>query len=81
LNSRSGETFETFSKSVDNTPPKMGESAKYVTPIGVLAETISSSSIHLSWIDPNNDAFDQYYTMRYSSKFGSFSYIVMIRRF
>lgn len=41
------------------------------TPIAVLAETISSSSIRLSWIDPNNDAFNQHYSVRYSERYQS----------
>lgn len=35
------------------------------TVIGVQAEPVSSTSIRISWTDPNN-AFNQFYTVRYS---------------
>ncbi|KAL3068492.1 hypothetical protein niasHT_030783 [Heterodera trifolii] len=34
-------------------------------PVGVVAETVSSSQIRLSWIDPNENAFNQMYTIKY----------------
>jgi hypothetical protein len=36
-----------------------------VPPIGVQSESISSSSIRVSWTDPNN-MFNQFYSVRYS---------------
>uniref|UniRef100_A0A915DZZ9 Uncharacterized protein n=1 Tax=Ditylenchus dipsaci TaxID=166011 RepID=A0A915DZZ9_9BILA len=36
------------------------------TPVGVSAESVSSTAIRLSWTDPN-EGFNQYYTVRYSS--------------
>ena len=38
---------------------------KLLTPVGLLAETVSSSQIHLSWIDPNEETFNQLYTIKY----------------
>ncbi|KAI6182409.1 hypothetical protein M3Y97_00377300 [Aphelenchoides bicaudatus] len=54
---------------LDSNNENAGQFAKpsnsLVTPIGVQAESISSSSIRVSWTDPNN-AFNQFYSVRYS---------------
>ncbi|KAI3420998.1 hypothetical protein GPALN_014625 [Globodera pallida] len=34
-------------------------------PVGVVAEAISSSQMRLTWIDPNENAFNQLYTIKY----------------
>jgi hypothetical protein len=40
-------------------------SGNLLTPMGVQAESISSTSIRLSWTDPNN-MFNQFYSIRFS---------------
>uniref|UniRef100_A0A915MNH3 Fibronectin type-III domain-containing protein n=1 Tax=Meloidogyne javanica TaxID=6303 RepID=A0A915MNH3_MELJA len=35
-------------------------------PVGLFAETLSASQIHLYWTDPNDEAFNQYYTIKYA---------------
>jgi hypothetical protein len=49
----------------DNVDKFVKTSSSLVPPIGVQAESISSSSIRVSWTDPNN-IFNQLYSIRYS---------------
>jgi hypothetical protein len=39
-----------------------------LTPVGLLAKTLSSSQIHITWVDPNEEPFNQYYTIKYGLK-------------
>ncbi|KAI1710055.1 fibronectin type III domain-containing protein [Ditylenchus destructor] len=48
------------------TESKIPHIAQMSAPVGVSAEAISSTSIRVSWSDPN-DGFNQYYTVKWSS--------------
>lgn len=49
----------------DNSGQFAKSSSSLVPPVGLQAESISSSSIRVSWSDPNNQ-FNQFYSVRYS---------------
>lgn len=42
--------------------------AQLSTPVGLTAEVVSATGIRVSWTD-TNDGFNQYYTIRYNSRF------------
>uniref|UniRef100_A0A914I476 Uncharacterized protein n=1 Tax=Globodera rostochiensis TaxID=31243 RepID=A0A914I476_GLORO len=53
-------TFGGFGHQQDN-----GANSLPPAPVGVVAEAISSSQMRLTWIDPNENAFNQLYTIKY----------------
>ncbi|CAK5082071.1 unnamed protein product [Meloidogyne enterolobii] len=60
------ETVKTYSSGFLTTLPPNNFVENIHAPVGLFAETLSASQIHLYWTDPNDEAFNQYYTIKYA---------------
>lgn len=61
--------FRTYSYGkIPTIQPSNTKADEDLIPVGLYAETLSPSEIRLSWVDPNVDTFNQYYTVNFKTR-------------